>query len=118
MSRVTLGLTTKHHWPFLTELENQIAYLVCEGMTNVRISEELVMPLTTLRNHLRTIYTKLGVPISNDYDPRVVAVVCLLYHKHCPQAARETLAAQLVKHAGKHGQVHEKRIEPKGESYV
>ena len=45
----------------LTARETQVLALVCEGMTNREIAEELVVSPKTVENHVNHILSKLGV---------------------------------------------------------
>ena len=45
----------------LTEREVEVLRLVARGLSNAQIAEELVVSLLTIKAHLRSIYSKLGV---------------------------------------------------------
>lgn len=45
----------------LTERQQQIAKLVCEGHSNKTIARNLKLSEGTVKNHLHSIYPKLGV---------------------------------------------------------
>jgi DNA-binding CsgD family transcriptional regulator len=45
----------------LTKRETDVVFLVCEGLSNARISEKLFISEYTVVNHIRSIYEKLGV---------------------------------------------------------
>ncbi len=45
----------------LTEREVEVLRLVARGLSNTQIAEELVVSLLTIKAHLRSIYSKLGV---------------------------------------------------------
>ncbi len=45
----------------LTERERQVIALVCEGLPNRAIAERLVISETTVRHHLTSVFSKLGV---------------------------------------------------------
>ncbi|MCO5214902.1 MAG: LuxR C-terminal-related transcriptional regulator [Thermomicrobiales bacterium] len=47
--------------PSLTEREQEILQLVARGYSNTEISQELFISLSTVKNHLASIYRKLGV---------------------------------------------------------
>lgn len=46
----------------LTPREHEVAELVIEGLGNRAIADRLFIALPTVKNHLHTIYEKLGVP--------------------------------------------------------
>ena len=48
--------------PPLTEREYEIVALVAAGRANKQIARELRMAHNTVKNHLRALYLKLGVP--------------------------------------------------------
>jgi DNA-binding NarL/FixJ family response regulator len=45
----------------LTERENQVLALVCEGLRNKQIAERLFISDTTVRHHLTSIFSKLAI---------------------------------------------------------
>ncbi|WP_133434131.1 response regulator [Aeromicrobium phragmitis] len=50
----------------LTEREQEILELVLEGLTNTAISERLVIELSTVKTHMRSVLRKLGVGTRRD----------------------------------------------------
>ena len=48
-------------FPSLTEREREVLELVAEGLDNRRIAQRLALSEKTVRNHLSTVLTKLGV---------------------------------------------------------
>ncbi len=45
----------------LTKRQTDVVFLVCEGLSNARISEKLFISEYTVANHIRSVYEKLGV---------------------------------------------------------
>ena len=45
----------------LTTREVEVLQLLARGLTNAQIAEELVVSLLTVKAHLRSIYSKVGV---------------------------------------------------------
>ena len=45
----------------LTDRENQVIALVCEGLRNKQVAERLFISDTTVRHHLTSIFSKLGI---------------------------------------------------------
>ena len=58
----------------LTNREFEVLDLVVKGLTNAQIAEALVVSLLTVKAHLRSIYSKLGV------TSRVAATLYALEH--------------------------------------
>ena len=51
---------------------------MAEGRTNAGIAQRLWLTEKTVETHVRTILTKLGLPISEDDHRRVLAVLAYL----------------------------------------
>jgi DNA-binding NarL/FixJ family response regulator len=47
--------------PYLSYRERQVLTLVCEGRTNAEIAEALFLAESTIKSHMASIFTKLGV---------------------------------------------------------
>jgi DNA-binding NarL/FixJ family response regulator len=47
--------------PTLSHRENQVIALVCEGLTNAEIAEQLYLAESTVKSHLASVFTKFGV---------------------------------------------------------
>jgi DNA-binding NarL/FixJ family response regulator len=47
--------------PNLSHRERQVLTLVCDGRTNAEIAEELFLAESTIKSHMASIFTKLGV---------------------------------------------------------
>jgi DNA-binding NarL/FixJ family response regulator len=45
----------------LTPREKEVLSLLAQGMSSASIAEKLIISLTTVNSHVRTIYSKLGV---------------------------------------------------------
>ena len=58
----------------LTPRELDVLYLVGEGLSNGEIAKRLSISPVTTRNHLSSIYAKLGVPQEAGLSPRVCAI--------------------------------------------
>ena len=48
----------------LTEAERRVAYLIANGHTNKSTAKSLGISINTVGTHLRSIYSKLGSPVS------------------------------------------------------
>jgi DNA-binding NarL/FixJ family response regulator len=53
--------TTGLSYDFLTPKEKEILPLLCQGLSNKQIAQDLYLSLRTVENHLASIYEKLGV---------------------------------------------------------
>lgn len=45
----------------LTDRENEILMLIAYGLTNKEIAQDLSISLSTVENHIHSIYEKLGI---------------------------------------------------------
>lgn len=48
-------------WDSLSKSELRVVELVCEGLTNPQIAEQLYLSRRTVQSHLYSIFKKLGV---------------------------------------------------------
>ena len=48
--------------PLLSPREVEVLALVAEGLTNPQVAQRLYLSPHTVSRHLRSVYTKLGVP--------------------------------------------------------
>jgi LuxR family maltose regulon positive regulatory protein len=55
----------------LSEQEQRVLHLICEGLTNPEIARELVISLNTVKTHVKSIYRKLN--LSNRREARQAA---------------------------------------------
>jgi DNA-binding CsgD family transcriptional regulator len=51
----------RHGWDSITPTEHQVIELAAEGLTNAQIATRLIMGQETVKTHLSSVYTKLGV---------------------------------------------------------
>jgi len=58
-------------WASLTEIEQQVASLAAEGLTNREISERLFVTAGTVKNHLSHIFSKLGIAKRRELEQEV-----------------------------------------------
>ena len=47
--------------PALTQAEQKVVDLLCQGLTYQSVANELVVSYHTVKNHVQNIYTKCGV---------------------------------------------------------
>ncbi|WP_344532968.1 response regulator transcription factor [Streptomyces albiaxialis] len=59
----------------LTERERAVLALMAEGRSNAGIAQSLVVSQGTVEKHVASIFTKLGLPASEDDNRRVLAVL-------------------------------------------
>lgn len=59
----------------LTERERQVLSLMAEGRSNAAIAQSLVVSAGTVEKHVAAVFDKLGLPVSQDLNRRVVAVI-------------------------------------------
>ena len=50
----------------LTETEKEVAYLICDGLSNAEIAEKLFISQSTVNYHIRNIYSKVGAKRRTD----------------------------------------------------
>lgn len=62
----------------LTEREREVLALMAQGLTNVALSEELVLSLKTIEGHVRSVFAKLGLEQGEREHRRVLAVLQFL----------------------------------------
>ena len=62
----------------LTPREREVLALMAEGRTNAAIGKRLWLTERTVETHVRSILGKLGLPMSGDDHPRVLAVLTYL----------------------------------------
>jgi DNA-binding NarL/FixJ family response regulator len=71
----------------LTPREREVLALMAEGRSNVAIATELVVTERAVAKHTSNIFTKLGMPPSDDHNRRVLAVLAYLDHTAYPSGA-------------------------------
>ena len=62
----------------LTDRERDVLALMAEGRSNQAISQRLHVSESAVTKHTANIFTKLDLPISNDDNRRVLAVLAYL----------------------------------------
>ena len=62
----------------LSPREREVLELVAQGRSNKAIGERLAISQGAVQKHVSTIFTKLGLPASQDDDRRVLAVLAHL----------------------------------------
>jgi DNA-binding NarL/FixJ family response regulator len=62
----------------LTTRERETLELIAQGRSNAAIARELVVTLGAVEKHVSNIFTKLGLPATNDDHRRVLAVLAYL----------------------------------------
>jgi DNA-binding NarL/FixJ family response regulator len=62
----------------LTPREREVLGLMAEGHTNLAIGERLVLSPSGVEKHVRNVFTKLGLPQTDQHHRRVLAVLTYL----------------------------------------
>jgi DNA-binding NarL/FixJ family response regulator len=70
----------KAHDPLqtLTAREREVLTLMAEGRSNTAIARHLVVSEGAVEKHVRNIFTKLDLPVDEDMNRRVLAVLAFL----------------------------------------
>ncbi|MEB8342858.1 response regulator transcription factor [Streptomyces endophyticus] len=63
----------------LTERERDVWELMAEGRSNAAIAESLHVSAGTVEKHVAAVFGKLGLPVSEDHNRRVLAVIRFLH---------------------------------------
>ncbi|MFJ9174641.1 response regulator [Streptomyces sp. NPDC102360] len=63
----------------LTERERDVLELMAEGRSNAAIAESLHVSAGTVEKHVAAVFGKLGLPVSEDHNRRVLAVIRFLH---------------------------------------
>lgn len=64
----------------LTPREREVMELMAQGRSNAAIAERLVVTERAVAKHTSNIFSKLGLPPSDDDNRRVLAVLAYLDH--------------------------------------
>jgi len=73
---MTTKLTEDHiRIPQLTPRENDVLYYLARGDNNRRIAEATHLALSTIENHINTIFGKLGLSVDTNKVQRVIATL-------------------------------------------
>jgi DNA-binding NarL/FixJ family response regulator len=72
----------------LSEREREVLELIAEGRTNSATARELFVTTSAIEKHIASIFTKLGLPVTDDDHRRVLAVLAYLRAAGSPPAGR------------------------------
>jgi DNA-binding NarL/FixJ family response regulator len=78
VSRLLARNTARGTVDALTDRERDVLVLMAEGRTNAAISQRLHISESAVTKHTASIFTKLDLPVSNDDNRRVLAVLTYL----------------------------------------
>ncbi|MEV0713861.1 response regulator transcription factor [Asanoa sp. NPDC050611] len=78
ISRLLVRGTARGTVTALTDREREVLALMAEGRSNQAISQRLHVSESAVTKHTANIFTKLDLPISNDDNRRVLAVLAYL----------------------------------------
>jgi DNA-binding NarL/FixJ family response regulator len=63
----------------LTDRERNVLTLMAEGRSNAAIAQQLHVSASTVEKHVAAIFGKLDLPVSEDHNRRVLAVIRMLH---------------------------------------
>ncbi|MFD9822891.1 response regulator [Streptomyces violascens] len=63
----------------LTDRERKVLSLMAEGRSNAAIAQDLHVSAGTVEKHVAAIFAKLDLPVSQDHNRRVLAVIRMLH---------------------------------------
>ena len=63
----------------LTDRERDVLTLMAEGRSNAAIAQQLHVSASTVEKHVAAIFGKLDLPVSEDHNRRVLAVIRMLH---------------------------------------
>ncbi|MEU9444111.1 response regulator transcription factor [Streptomyces sp. NPDC048304] len=68
----------------LTERERDVLTLMAEGRSNAAIAQQLHVSAGTVEKHVAAVFGKLDLPVSEDHNRRVLAVIRMLHQDPRP----------------------------------
>jgi ATP/maltotriose-dependent transcriptional regulator MalT len=60
----------------LSPVQKQVAALLAQGCSNEKIGQHLHIKLTTVKDHIRKIFTKLDINHREELLPKLLAMEC------------------------------------------